>query len=69
MSLEETKLVLAKLEALKKHVENYFESEEQNPGVYWATLFPINHAIDHAITVMDGHVQLQQAQQRQEQAS
>lgn len=65
MNLEELELVLAKLEALKKHVENYFESEEQHPGIYWATLFPINHAIDHAITVMDGHVQLQQIQEKQ----
>lgn len=65
MSQEEMQLVLAKLEGLRKHVENYFEHEEQIPGLYWTAVYPISSAIDHAISVIDGHVQLQQSQEKQ----
>jgi hypothetical protein len=59
MNLEQLELTLKKLEALKGHVENYFESEEQNPGVSW-TLFPIGHAIDHALNEIATYIQHQQ---------
>lgn len=66
MSQEDMQLALEKLQGLRAHVENYFENEEQVPGLYWGAIYPIRSAIDHAITVIDGHVQLQQAQQIQE---
>lgn len=66
MSQEEMQLALEKLQGLRAHVENYFEHEEQVPGLYWGALFPIKHAIDAAISVVDGHIQLQQIQEARE---
>lgn len=65
MSPQDMQLALEKLIALRNYVDNYFEHEENIPGIYWSTIFPITHTIDNSISVMDGHVQLQQIQEKQ----